>query len=325
MLILRNEVLTRMLTMDAAVDVLQLMLHDQAAGTISLPVRHTLETSHGGWLHLMPAVHNARGMMGFKSMNDVPGVGSRSFISLIDIERGTLAALLDADYITTLRTVALVAIATERFAPETIDAMALLGSGALAEGLLNALFSVRTLPYVNVYSPNPAHRAVFAQRMSAALGIDVRAVDSAQAAIRPANLVCGAFRAGPQPMIEAADLRPDAHVNGVSSVRPGTREVATDVWRMCSVVCVDHRLAVAQSGDGASVLRDHPFDLERAPELWEIVRDGRSRTPHDGVTMFKSVGAASQDIALAMLAYGIAVERGIGEAVGDFPSLHVPR
>jgi alanine dehydrogenase len=325
MLILRNEDLVEMLTMNAAIDALQRMLSDQAARTIALPQRSMLDVDNGSLLRLMPVAHNARGIMGFKALNHVPDIGTRSFVCLMNLTSGEVIALIDAKYITTLRTSALVAIATNLFAPEAIEAMALLGSGSLAEAVLNAIFSIRTIPYVSVYSPTPAHRTEFARSMSAKLGIDVRAVDSPQAAIRPANLVCGAFRAGLTPVIEAIDLRPDAHVNSVSSVGPNAREVAADVWRMCSSVCVDHRDAVAQSGDGASVLRDHPFDLERAPELWEVVRDGRCRSPHDGVTMFKSVGAATQDIALAMLAYDIAADRGMGEQIADFPSLRVPR
>jgi alanine dehydrogenase len=325
MLILRNEDLIGMLTMNDAIDALQSMLGEQAAGAITQPQRVTLDAEGGGWLRLMPAVNNARGMMGFKSMNQVPGVGSRSFINVIDIACGDVVALLDANYITTLRTAALVAIATNLFAPEPIETMALLGSGALADAVLRAIVSVRSVTSVNVYSPNLAHRAEFARRMSAELGIDVRAVDSPQAAIRAANLVCGAFRAGSIPAIDSADLRPDVHINSVSSVGPSAREVATGVWRMCSFVCVDHRSGVAQSGDGASVLRDHPFDLERAPELWEVMRDGRCRTPHDGVTMYKSVGAATQDLALALLACGLAAERGVGRQCADFPSIRVPR
>jgi ornithine cyclodeaminase/alanine dehydrogenase-like protein (mu-crystallin family) len=325
MLILRNGDLIDMLSMNTAIGALNAMLHEQAAGSIELPQRTTVDADSGAWLRLMPAVHNQRAMMGYKSISRTPGHGMRGFIGLIDTTDGDVVALLDADYITTLRTSAIVAIATSLFAPETIETMALLGSGSIAEGVLNAVAAVRSIPQVRVYSPNAEHRATFAQHMSARHGIDVRPVGSPQEAIRPANLICGAFRAPATPAIEAGDLRGDAHLNSLSSVRADAREVANDVWRICSCVCVDHRAGVAQSGDGLSVLRDHPFDLERAPELWEIVRDGRCRTRHDGVTMFKSVGAANQDIALAILAYGIANERGVGERIADFPSSRARR
>jgi ornithine cyclodeaminase/alanine dehydrogenase len=325
MLILRNADLTGLLTAEAARHALMATLHEQAAGRLDVPARLTVDAKGGSWLRLMPAIHNDSGMMGFKSMNVSPGGGMRAFIALIDLTDGDVVALLDADYITTLRTSATAAIATDLFVHREIEEMALLGSGTIAESLVHAIARVRTIPRVKVYSPNPEHRREFAARLSEKTGISVRSVDSAREAIRGADLVCGAFRAPNTPSIEAADLRPDAHINSLSSVRAESREVASDVWRTCSCVFLDHREGVAQSGDGLSILRDHPFDLDRAPELWEIVRDGNCRATEDGRTMFKSVGAASQDVSLATLAYQLAIQRGIGDVVSDFPHARVSR
>jgi ornithine cyclodeaminase/alanine dehydrogenase-like protein (mu-crystallin family) len=323
MLILRNGELIELLTVEHAIAALTAMLHEQAAGGIDMPARITVDADGGSWLRLMPSIHNQSKMMGFKSMNLTPGSGVRYMVALIDITDGALVALLDADYITTLRTSATAAIATQLLAPAEIEAMALLGTSTQADGLVDAMAAVRTIPRINVFSPNPVHRQRFAERVSARTGIEIRAVASAQEAVRSANLVCGAYRASKTPGIEAADLRTGTHVNSLSSVRLEAREVADDVWRACSRVVVDHRHGVAVSGDGASVVSGHVFDLDRAPELWEIVRDGSRRTADDGITMFKSVGAATQDIAVAMLAYQLARERGIGQDVPDFPALRV--
>jgi ornithine cyclodeaminase/alanine dehydrogenase len=325
MLILRNSDLTELLSIAVARDAILAMLHEQATGTIEIPPRVTVDAHGGSWLRLMPAIHNASAMMGFKSMNVAPGVGMRSFIGLIDLNGGDMLALLDADYITTLRTGATTAIATELFAPSEIESMALIGSGAIAAGILRAIATVRAIPRVDVYSPNAERRTAFARRMSAQLGIDVRPADSARAAVRAANLVCGAYRAPAEPAVVLADLRASVHINSLSSVRTDAREVATGVWRACSWVVLDHRSGVAQSGDGQRILRDHPFDLERASELWETVRNGSHRTTDDGRTMYKSVGAASQDVALAMVAYRLARERGAGESIAGFPELRALR
>ena len=323
MLILRNDDLLRILSVENAITALTSMLREQAAGGIDMPHRLTVDADGGSWLRLMPSIHNQSSMMGFKSMNLTPGRGVRYMVALIDITDGALVALLDADYITTLRTSATAAIATQLFAPREIEAMALLGTSTQADGLVDGMAAVRTIPRINVFSPNPEHRQRFAERVAARTGIDVRAVGSAQEAVRSANLVCGAYRASKTPGIEAADLRPGTHVNSLSSVRLEAREVADDVWRACSRVVVDHRDGVAVSGDGASVTRGDVFDLERVPELWEVIRDGEQRTDDDGITMFKSVGAASQDVAVGMLAYHLARERGVGQDIPDFPAMRV--
>jgi alanine dehydrogenase len=322
-LVLRNDDCVALLTVEGAIDALRDMLREQAAGAIDLPERLTVDAAGGSWLRLMPSIHNESKIMGFKAMNLTPNAGVHYWIALIDINDGKLVAQLDADYITTLRTSATAAIATDLYAPTEIDTMALLGTSTQAEGLVHAMAAVRKIPRINVFSPNPEHRRHFAERVGAKTGIDIRASDSASEAIRSANLVCGAFRAGKEPSVLAADLRVGAHVNSLSSVRSFAREVADDVWTASTTVVLDHRGGVADSGDGLSVTQNGTFDLAAAPELFEVVRDGSRRTPADGITMFKSVGAATQDIAVALLAYNLARKSGRGQDVANFPEMRV--
>jgi alanine dehydrogenase len=322
-LVLRNADCTALLTVEGAMDALKGMLREQAAGAIDMPERLTVDAAGGSWLRLMPSIHNESKIMGFKAMNLTPNAGVHYWIALIDITDGKLIAQLDADYITTLRTSATAAIATDLYGPAEIEAMALLGTSTQAEGLVTAMAAVRTLPRINVFSPNPEHRKAFAERVGANTGIDICPVDSAQEAIRSANLVCGAYRAGKAPQVVAADLRAGAHVNSLSSVRSYAREVADDVWTASTSVVLDHRAGVADSGDGLSVSGNGTFDLASAPELFEVVRDGSRRQATDGITMFKSVGAATQDIAVALLAYQLAVKDGVGQDVANFPEMRV--
>jgi alanine dehydrogenase len=231
--------------------------------------------------------------------------------------------MVDADYITTLRTSATAAIATDILAPKTIRSMALLGTSTQAEGLVDAMAAVRTIPRIRVFSPNPDHRAHFAERVSAKTGIAIEPVASAQEAIRSATLVCGAYRAGTTPSVLAADLAPGTHVNSLSSVRSHAREIADDVWQRSAHVVVDHRDGVAASGDGLSVTATGTFDLAGAPELSDALERDVRRGSDDEITLFKSVGAATQDIAVAHLAYRLARERKLGEDVAGFPEMRV--
>jgi len=322
-LILRDADLKAVLTVEATIAALKEMLADQAAGGITMPERVTADISTGGFLRVMPSIHERSGYMGFKFMDVIPKQGARYAIALFDVKTGALEALVDADYITMVRTSATAAIATDLIGPAEVEAMAILGSSAQAEGLVHALAAVRRIPRIIVFSPNPERRQAFADRMSAATGIDVRAVGSTQEAVRAANVICGAYRASGTPSIEKADLRPGAHVNSLSSVRPQAREVADDVWPACAQVIVDHRDGVAASGDGVSIRKNGVFDLDRAPELWESLRDGQRRTSRDGLTMFKSVGAATQDLAVAARAVELARVERRGEDVGEFPALRV--
>jgi alanine dehydrogenase len=323
MLVLRTADVASLLTVENTMAALKDMLREQAAGQIDMPERLTIDAAGGSWMRLMPSIHNASKIMGFKQMNLTPGAGVHYWIALIDITDGRLLAMLDADYITTLRTSATAAIATDMLAPESIESMALLGTSTQAEGLVDAMLAVRRISRIRVFSPNAEHRRNFADRIGAKTGVTIEPVDSAAAAVRSAELVCGAYRAGGEPSIVAADLVPGAHVNSLSSVRSHAREIADDVWQRSAVVVVDHRDGVAASGDGISVTANGTFDLKAAPELSEAFVSGAKRSRVDDITLFKSVGAATQDIAVAHRAYLLARERGIGQEVDGFPEMRV--
>jgi alanine dehydrogenase len=323
MLVLRTADVAALLTVENTMAALKDMLREQAAGQIDMPERLTIDAAGGSWMRLMPSIHNASKIMGFKQMNLTPGAGVHYWIALIDITDGRLLAMIDADYITTLRTSATAAIATDMLAPESIASMALLGTSTQAEGLVDAMLAVRRISRIRVFSPNAEHRRKFAERIEAKTGVTIEPVDSAAAAIRFSELVCGAYRAGGTPSIVAGDLVAGAHVNSLSSVRSHAREIAEDVWQRSAVVVVDHRDGVAASGDGISVTANGTFDLRHAPELSEAFVSGTKRSRPDDVTLFKSVGAATQDIAVAHRAYLLARERGIGQEVEGFPEMRV--
>ena len=173
MLILRDTDLKEVLSVEATIDALKTMLADQAAGGITMPERVTADITTGGFLRVMPSIHERSGYMGFKFMDVVPKHGARYAIALLDVATGALDALVDADYITMVRTSATAALATDLLGPAEVEEMGLIGSSSQAEGLILALAAVRTLPRVKVFSPNAERRAAFAARMSAATGIEV--------------------------------------------------------------------------------------------------------------------------------------------------------
>lgn len=323
MLILRDAELRELLTVEETIDALKAMLAEQAQGGIRMPERVTADIERGGFLRVMPAIHNRGGFMGFKFMDVVPGHGARYAIALFETATGAMTALVDADYVTMIRTSATAAIATDLIGPREVEAMGLLGSSAQAEGLILALAAVRAIPRVRVFSPNEERRRRFAERLTERTGIAVEPVGSPAEALRGANLICGAYRATGTPSIGLGDLRAGAHINSLSSVRAQAREVADEVWGACSQIILDHREGVAASGDGLSVTRGGLFDLNGAPELWESLRDRETRGRPEAITMFKSVGAATQDLAVAERAYRLALERGAGEEAGEFPALRV--
>jgi alanine dehydrogenase len=58
------------------------------------------------------------------------------------------------------------------------------------------------------------------------------------------------------------------------------------------------------------------------PELWQVLRDPSVGRHSDSErVLFKSVGTAEQDIALAAIALEYAMTTKLGQQIDDFPSL----
>jgi ornithine cyclodeaminase/alanine dehydrogenase-like protein (mu-crystallin family) len=112
------------------------------------------------------------------------------------------------------------------------------------------------------------------------------------------------------------------HICAASSVRPAARELEDDIWRKAAVVAVDDRAHAFESGDGRSAIASRSFDPERAVELWELVSgQKRGRSADTQVTLFKSVGTALQDLAIAKAVYYRARQKGLGRELGRFPKM----
>jgi ornithine cyclodeaminase/alanine dehydrogenase len=325
MLLLTHQDVCAAVTMADAVEAMERAFREQGAGQVNQPQRLNIKAGKG-WLRVGPAVLEGSGWMGFKAMNLCPGHGLRYVISLYSVADGALVALVDAQHLTTLRTGGTSAVATRLLARPEPTTVAVLGSGVEARAQLEAMHAIGLARAARVWSPTAANRERFAAEMSAALGILVEAVGDGRAAVRGANgagevagLVVAAVRS-PQTVLAADWLEPGTHVNSVGTARPDQREIDPATFQRAAVVVVDTREGVFGEAGDAIAARE-VFGPEQAHELAElVVGQAPHRTSPDQLTLFKSVGTAIQDIALAAVVYERARARGLGQELAPaFP------
>ena len=304
------------------IDDLERLLRRDGEGNIELPRRLTINDRMGGFLRMMPAICYGIGYSGLKVMNLHPEHGVRYMIQLIRIADGQTVALMDANWITAYRTAAAAAIAVRHLRPKAARTITVIGSGVQARALLDAVTLVFRPAKVYISSPTAVNRERLAAEMKQHLeGVDVQAAASASEAVGAADIVLSAYRAKDKPVVFAQDLKPGALVCGISSVRPQHREVDVSVWRSSRVVADDLE-HVLESGDGREAVDEGLASKERVVELWQVLRDPHLGRRSEGENvLYKSVGTAEQDIALASLVYARAVACGTFEDLGDFPGL----
>jgi ornithine cyclodeaminase/alanine dehydrogenase len=316
-LFLTHEDVSASVTMLDAVDAMEGAFREQAEGKVIQPHRLNLKAGKG-WLRVGPAVLEGSGYMGFKAMNLAPGHGVRYQVHLYRIADGELVAIMDALHLTTLRTGATSAVATRRLAGGAATTIGVIGSGIEARAQLEAMHALGLARAARVYSPTQANREKFAADCSRSLGIEVVPVAHAKDAVRGCGMVVAAVKST-ETAVLGEWLDPGTHINSVGTARPEQREIDAATFQRSAVIVVDTREGVFGEAGDAIAAKD-VVSPEQVYELAELV-SGRApaRSDENQITLFKSVGSAHQDIAIAARIYQRAREKNLGSEIDGFP------
>ncbi|MCH7608172.1 MAG: ornithine cyclodeaminase family protein [Chloroflexi bacterium] len=315
MLIVSDEEVRELLPMSAALDALERIFKEAAAGTVSNMSRYRVPLTRGS--HQVMAASSAElGLTGLKTYVSSGGGGSQMVVLLYSIETAQPVAFIAANSLGAIRTGAASGIATRYMARADASSAGVIGSGSQARTQLAAVCAVRPIERALVYSRTPAHRESFAKEMSRELGVAVEAVDSAEAAVAEADVVCVITNAR-EPVVDGNAFRDGTHVNAAGSNSWMRRELDEAAVRRAELVVVDDLAdAKIECGDLIWAAERRAFRWERAVELRDVV-GGRvaGRPSAEALTLFESQGLALEDVAAGAHVYHQAIERGMGREV----------
>ncbi|MFE6684948.1 ornithine cyclodeaminase family protein [Streptomyces sp. NPDC057743] len=289
------------LPMAAAVDALRAALRDGPDPEAD-PPRTIVPVEHGQLL-LMPA-HRSRyaGVKVATVAPDNPAAGlPRVQGQYLLFDAATLApvALLDGIALTTVRTSAVSALAVDLLAAPDAAHLVVFGTGPQARGHLDAFRAVRPLSRVTVVGRTPANVERFVTDVRRDTGLTVEAGDPTAVAAADLVACCTTART---PLFDGALLPPGATVTAVGSHERGSREVdGTTV--LGSTVVVESRAAAArEAGDLIPELESGRLAPEAMLTLAGLATGAATADP-DRPRLFKSVGMAWEDLAVAGAAY----------------------
>ncbi len=315
-LVLNHGDVCEVATMAMAIEAMEHVYGLAGDGQTGDPRRYDIALTKG-WLRLMVIEAQGLGVFGYKAMNLFPGVGVRYAVHLYDGSSGALAAIVDAKQVTALRTAACAAVATDRLAPARVERMAMIGTGAEARTQLLAMDSVRPAATVAVHSRSEANVARFIEEMAPQVAAELTPCTSVEDAVAGAQLVVLATKSD-TPVLRADHLRSGVHVNSVGAARLDQRELDSDVFAVVDLtVCDEVELVSREAGDVAQAVVAGTFVPERAMSLAELVRSPVERDD-SAITLFKSVGSALQDLALAGRVVEAARAKGLGRELAGF-------
>ena len=294
MIYLDDAAVRRRLSIEKLLPAVRQALIDLSSGRVRQPLRMVMElAAEQSLLFLKPVI--AGELLAVKLITQVPANAQRGLptmlatVVLMEASTGRTLAVMEATWLTALRTAAVSAVGIDALASPGAKVLALLGSGALARSHAHALRAVRPISQIRVWSRDVRN----VEACSADIG--ALAAKSAEEAVRHADIVCTLTNAA-QPVLKGAWLKEGAVVAAVGAVRPGWREL--DDAAMRHVVIADSREAALQeAGDvilsGASVYA----------EIGEILAGTVARPAPGTTVIFKPLGQAIVDAAAARLAY----------------------
>ena len=284
------------------------------AGGVVTPVRHHHHVARpdaDATLLLMPAwtsPEQAEAYLGTKIVTVFPGNAARGLPSiaglylLMDGATGKPLAAMDGARLTVWRTAAASALASSLMARPDARRLAMIGAGALAPYLTRAHRSVRPIDQVMIWNRSPAAAARLAALLESE-GVAASVAPDPRAAVEGADIVsCATLSTAP--LVEGAWLQPGAHLDLVGAFNLSMREADDEALRRARVV-VDTKAALNEGGDVAVAIKAGAYRAEQVlGDLADLVagRIAPRSGPRD-ITLFKSVGAALEDLAAAILVH----------------------
>ena len=307
MLILDPNQTRQHLDWDALINALATMFRDGCV----MPVRHHHAVDVPGeaeaMLLLMPAWQPGQ-YIGVKLVSVFPDNHLRGLPAihgsylLSSGRTGEMLAVLDGGELTARRTAAASALAARYLAREDASRLLVVGTGRLSINLIEAHSRVRSIEDVMIWGRDK-DKASLAATEAKALGYPVRVVDDLEAAARQADIISCATLSR-SPLIRGAWLKPGSHLDLIGAFTKDMRESDDEAVRRARVFVDTRAGAFAEAGDILQPIAAGVIDTDHVlGELAELVGGAEGRKGPEDITLFKSVGAALEDLAGAILAY----------------------
>jgi ornithine cyclodeaminase len=309
-----------LLPMARCVAIVKKALETFARGDAVLPLRSKVGLPDGsGILGLMPGYLGEPRSFGLKVVSVMPGnhgtpyESHQGVVMLFGLVHGEPLAILDATAITSIRTAAASAAATDALARPDAGDLAILGSGAQARSHVPAMRAVRKLRRVRVWSRSRENAERFAREQAPGAGVPIEVAASGEEAVRGADLICTTTSAK-EPVLSGEWIAPGAHVNAVGACFASTRELDTEAVRRARFYTDCKESCVNESGEFLIARQEGAItDAHLLGELGEVlIGKARGRASRDDVTVYESLGIALEDLASAHEIHRAALESGKG-------------
>ncbi|GGG19997.1 ornithine cyclodeaminase [Lysinibacillus alkalisoli] len=315
MLVFNQSIIQKHYGMADAIDDVKKTLRAKKNGLIDAPERTVVNVEEYDASALyMPCLNLDSKMAAMKVVSIFPTNATKNLpttqgaMLLTEMESGQHIALMNASYLTRLRTGAQSAIATDRFAKKDADTLAVIGTGGMAFEQVLGINEVRDLTTIYLYNRTKEKAFTFKERLEHfGVKATIIVVDSAAEATTQAQIINCATRST-ESVILKSDVQAGTHINGVGSYLPEMREIDTALITNEQQIIVDDVEGFKhEAGEFIAAVKQGTWSFDNIFASLEDVVTDESLTRRDDnvITIFKSVGASYYDLAVAEGTYRV--------------------
>lgn len=324
MLIISEKQIEEMYEMKDALYDVKRVLTSMTKGKIDNPIRTVIDipekTASAVYMPSADLVDEIATLKAVTIFPENPSIGkptTQGLMLVTDAKNGEHLAIMDASYLTRVRTGALTGLATDQLARTDAATLTVIGTGGMAFDQVLGVLAVRDIKKIHLVNPTYENAVAFKELLEDSSiddKIEIDIMENVADAVKPADVICCSTRSD-TPVFDGADIKAGTHVNGVGSYLPTMREVDFEFIKRADKIVVDD-LDGCQEEAGeiihANKQKNWDFD-DIHGELKELVTNKiDERTSDNEITFFKSVGAAYFDLAVAKGVYHKALKLGIG-------------
>jgi alanine dehydrogenase len=310
-LFLKEDDVRQVLTLPMALEAVEEVLGELALGeAINIPRERTRIPK--GALHILQGAVESQGVIGYKAYTSTRE-GNRFLLYLYNSTRGSLEAIIEADYLGMMRTAAAGGIAAKWLSRPDAAVAGLFGTGWQAQGQLEALCRVRPITRIKVLGRDRQRLRIFCARNSELLGIPVEPAASGEEVVRSSDIVITATTSS-QPVVHHPWAEEGTHLNAIGSNALIRSEIDEKTVRRCDLITVDARdVAARECGDLLPLLEKGRINWRQIHELGDIIAGRLPGRRHDRqITLFESQGLAVQDLMVGARVLAQTREKGLG-------------
>lgn len=319
---LSQQDIHKCLDMKSTIDAMKIAFSELSNNNVNSPIRTNmqLESIDSGAL-FMPVYFPAKQLVGLKSVmihknnpiKKLPMI--HAMYNVFNSETGEPLAVMDGEFLTSMRTGAASGLATDLLSVEDAELAVIFGAGVQAEKQVEAICTVRDLKKIYISDLDNDRIQKLINNLKSKIDSEILKLENKDL-IKDADIICTATSSS-TPVFDSLDPDSNVHINGIGSYRPDMSEIPADVI-ISSKLYVDSREAcLAEAGDIIQPIEKGKISEGHIyAELGEVIEKRKeSREKQDKITVFKSVGNAVQDIATASVILEQAEQLGIGTEI----------